>query len=93
MPQRVLPRGHFGIQVSLPRPLPGSCRLTHSVPGGQQSSLHSCSLGLQTGRHTEPRQQDSFGRQHFPGGPQNGRPSGGQAICLSQRPLRGRQLK
>jgi hypothetical protein len=86
MPHRVLPRGHFGQQVSLPR-LPGSCRFRHSVFGGQQSSPHNCSFDLQMGRQTEPLQQVSFTAQQFPGGPQYGRPSGGQANGLSQRPL------
>jgi hypothetical protein len=39
------------------------------------------------GMQTDPLQQDSFAKQHFPGGPQNGRPSGGHATCLLQRPL------
>jgi hypothetical protein len=65
----------------------GGGRKMHSVLGWQHSSSHSCSFGLQIGRQTEPRQQNSFSAQQCPGGPQYGRPSGPHANCLLQRPL------
>ena len=54
----------------------------HSVPGWQHSSSHSCSVALQIGMQIAPFQQDSFGAQQCPGGPQNGRPSGGHGDLL-----------
>jgi hypothetical protein len=85
-PQRVAPRGHFGMQMRWPPRWPGRNAVMHSCPLAQHSPSHSVSPAAQMSTQTAPRKQYWLGRQQFPARPHHGRPSGGHATCLSQSP-------
>jgi hypothetical protein len=98
-PQRVRPRGHFGVHVSMRCPVPGTLIRTHSVPFGQQTPCSRSPCGWQTcssGAHTStqtPLKQISFSpQQSFELRLQKLRPSS-QTYCSPQSPPRGVHVK